>query len=416
MKKNTFLKWTGCLILFLCLIGVSSPEEWHIQLGIETPDYDGHGTGYADWYNMAGVKETASRGYDPSDAAEMLPPEPTYIILYFPHDDPAEPDYWPPPHSNLFSYDFRPPGFNQEIWHLEIWNRATSARDLFLWWKNLSNIPFRYGLYLYDETDENYYNIREQDSLRFLMPRGTKKFQLIVRDSVNIGIRILPYRNTITLGERVYFNAFLYEEDGDSFIVQPQWLSSDTCCRIEEPGLVFAVAHGRTTIVADYFGLRDSLFLEVTGSGERYNLELKEGWNLFSMPVLAPNMRKAYCLPFFQGDIYSYNSRTHTFNTADSLRLAKGYFAYAHTDTTLLIIGNPVHAFEFYLEAGWHLFGTISFPISASSIASDPPEALFPHVFWYSPRLRRYEFLESITPGKAFWLFVDRNAWIYLGD
>ncbi|MBN2542527.1 hypothetical protein JXI42_06640, partial [bacterium] len=411
------LKVILVISFILVLFTITAAEDWFIQLAIQTADYTGPGHGFRDGSNKAGVKDDASRGYDSHDAYKFTPPDPDYIILYFPHYDPGEPDYWAPPYDNIYAFDYRAPGFEEEIWHIDVYSARSVNTECLISRKKLEAVPAQYGIFLVNNATSDTFNIRFQDTVSATIPPVISDFELIVKDDIHSHIKIFPGYTSAVVGERLYMYTYIYTHDGDSFQVASNWEATGPSGIIEDPGQFFATSAGTNTIIADYCGFKDSVDIAITGEGSQVSINCWKGWNMFSMPVIPPNWNIEQCLPYFDGALYYYDPDSGDYFLTEVLDTFTGYFGYSQKDTSILVVGLPFDHHEEYLSAGWHLIGSISEAINISSGCRSVPEnALIRSFYKFNTLTNRYSRLSYLYPGNAFWVFMKADGTIILED
>ena len=100
-------------------------------------------------------------------------------------------------------------------------------------------------------------------------------------------------------------------------------------------------------------------------------LELTEGWNLFSIPVVPAASRAPVDLltdpssgaPLYEGSVWTWDARKRTYRVATRLTPGHGYWAYCPPDgaQTIALRGHPSGESVRSLAPGWHLIGPVGY-------------------------------------------------------
>ncbi|MCF8306602.1 MAG: hypothetical protein K9I71_09760, partial [Ignavibacteriales bacterium] len=121
------------------------------------------------------------------------------------------------------------------------------------------------------------------------------------------------------------------------------------------------------------------------------------GWNMVSVPVLAPDMTKTSLFPSATSSAFAFNNG---YQTADILVNGKGYWLKFGVNEEITIAGlrveepNPV-------VAGWNMVGPYDQEFPVSQIASDPPGIISSSFFGYDGG---YFTANTVYPGKGYWV------------
>jgi len=151
-------------------------EGWFLELPVRSADGK-----FQDIYNGLGIRPHASSGPDAYDAVEFMPPTTSYVQLYFPHDNPDDPENYWQDRPGKYTYDYRNMDWTEQIWTFEV-STNLSDTDLQISWPNIDSIPRDYQFCLEDlENGNRIEDLREVPSYSFNSGSGgVRSFRLIV--------------------------------------------------------------------------------------------------------------------------------------------------------------------------------------------------------------------------------------------
>ncbi|MDI6767078.1 MAG: T9SS type A sorting domain-containing protein [Bacteroidota bacterium] len=151
----------------------------------------------------------------------------------------------------------------------------------------------------------------------------------------------------------------------------------------------------------------DTIFLSGTGISEGFDTIIKQifepGWQLISLPL------KVICTPV-SGHSFSYEG---SYVIRDTLENGKGYWNKLKK-TELLFAGSPIETDTVSVNAGWNMIGSISIPISISSVVTQPEGIIRSLFFGY--KSDGYVMSDTIEPGRGYWIKVSQAGEIILQD
>lgn len=135
---------------------------------------------------------------------------------------------------------------------------------------------------------------------------------------------------------------------------------------------------------------------------------VEKGWNLISIPLVVSDYGKLNLFPTSITNAYSYNG---TYTISDTLKNGIGYWLKFSAVQNLSLEGLPILLDTITVVEGWNLIGSITTPISTSSISSIPPGSVMSKFFSYSGG---YSTTDTIYPGKGYWVKADQSGSIIL--
>lgn len=153
--------------------------------------------------------------------------------------------------------------------------------------------------------------------------------------------------------------------------------------------------------------LKDSI--KVSGSGiQSISLSINKGWNLVSLPLAITNSRINSLFTNTTSFAFSYNA---TYIQTDSLKKGIGYWLKFDSTLSFNITGIGIFRDTIDVVAGWNLIGSLSQPISISSIQTIPNGIISSSFYGYD---NSYLVVNTILPGKGYWIKVNSNGKLIL--
>lgn len=122
------------------------------------------------------------------------------------------------------------------------------------------------------------------------------------------------------------------------------------------------------------------------------------GWNMVSVPLGVSNYEKDNIFPSSNSNAYSYEGN---YRITNRLENGIGYWLKFPTITEVKMVGSIIPSDTIYLNVGWNLIGSISYPISVSSLETIPPGILCSKIYGY---FYGYYDATSLYPGRAYWV------------
>ena len=135
-------------------------------------------------------------------------------------------------------------------------------------------------------------------------------------------------------------------------------------------------------------------------------------WNLLSLPLRAADSLAAILFPSASSPAYSFEGGAG-YQSQEVLRQGRGYWMKFASADTLTVAGFLVESDSIEVVSGWNLVGSISVPVAAASIASDPPGMLTGQFYGYE---QGYAAADTIRQGKAYWVKSSAAGFFFLGE
>ena len=140
------------------------------------------------------------------------------------------------------------------------------------------------------------------------------------------------------------------------------------------------------------------------------NFAVQNRWNMVSVPLTVCDYRKTTLFPTAISPAFAYQ---RMYVSKDTLVNSTGYWMKFSGAQTIAMAGSPLTTDTIEVDTGWNLIGSISQPIMASSITSNPPGMITGRFFAYASN---YVTSDSIKPGNAYWVNVNQNGSLILSS
>jgi uncharacterized repeat protein (TIGR02543 family) len=128
------------------------------------------------------------------------------------------------------------------------------------------------------------------------------------------------------------------------------------------------------------------------------------GWNLSSLPVTVADPRLQTIFPSASSQAYAYSGQ---YIPSDTLVPGTGYWIKFAEAGDTVTTGEVITSGSVTVHAGWNMIGSISAPVAASSITSDPPNITTGQFFGYS---QGYVPSDTLYPVKGYWVKIAEDG------
>jgi hypothetical protein len=137
-------------------------------------------------------------------------------------------------------------------------------------------------------------------------------------------------------------------------------------------------------------------------------LTIFKGWNMVSIPVDAANRWRDSLFPDASSRAFTYEG---SYKAKDTLAVGRGYWIKYPNATMIPLRGVPVKTDTIQVTAGWNMVGSISEPVPAESVTTEPSGIKASNFFGYDGR---YAVADTLQPGKAYWIKMGQVGKIIL--
>jgi enediyne biosynthesis protein E4 len=148
---------------------------------------------------------------------------------------------------------------------------------------------------------------------------------------------------------------------------------------------------------------------DFVSGGALINYSAAKRWNLISIPFIPNDAGRSTLYPSSQSAAYKYSG--NLYHATDTLIHGTGYWLRLPEDSNFQVVAFPIMNDTIDVTAGWNLIGSVSEPISALSVESDPPGILQSDFWSYATR---YFVADSIFPSKGYWVKTSQSGKLIL--
>jgi hypothetical protein len=142
-------------------------------------------------------------------------------------------------------------------------------------------------------------------------------------------------------------------------------------------------------------------------------LALAGGWNLVSLPRIAPSNDPDILFAGRTGALFAFNHSTQNYESPSALGVGSGYWVKYDVATAVTISGSDLDSTSLTAaQPGWVLVGSLTNPIPTSSLRTVPTGSIDGLVFRYNRSTQGYEPAFEITSGEGYWVKVTQPCTI----
>jgi hypothetical protein len=173
------------------------------------------------------------------------------------------------------------------------------------------------------------------------------------------------------------------------------------------------VKTGVVTFYHDAGGAPHVVHVAGTGTADpsvQVLVDVDRSWNLVSLPLTVANDSVQEIFPGTVSDAYTFLQQSG-YQPRSTLERGSGYWLKFDSARTIQLTGLPESVDTVHVSAGWNLIGTAMDPVTAASIAKDPPGIVLSGFFGYS---NGYFPADSLLPGKGYWVKASADGIIVL--
>jgi hypothetical protein len=147
----------------------------------------------------------------------------------------------------------------------------------------------------------------------------------------------------------------------------------------------------------------------ITGNSTTMSVQLNSGWNLLSLPLSVVDPSLTTIFPNAISKAFSFESANY--QQLDSLENGFGYWVKFGSSTPIEISGSPQLFDTIIVYQGWNMIGSLSTPVSTSSITSIPSNIIASNFYGYQTQ---YLPTDTIYPGRGYWIKVQQAGKLVL--
>jgi hypothetical protein len=140
------------------------------------------------------------------------------------------------------------------------------------------------------------------------------------------------------------------------------------------------------------------------------DVNLNQGWNIVSVPVLAADMSTQTLFPDFNSPTYSYDNGYQSLTTLEN---GLGYWIRYANAGLVSICGIPAGTNSIPVYAGWNIIGVYGQNIPVASITTTPASILTSQFYGFNGGYTQPPTLEV---GKGYWIRASQNGVINISN
>ncbi len=377
--------------------------DWDILFGLYSSD-----SVFTDDWNFAGVDTLADDEWDSRDIQKYFPPVSEYAIIFFPHSNPSEPDYWAWPHNNDYASDIRSPLDSTKTWRMKIRSLYSHSNTLTIWWKDEGKMPGTYLPILIRE-DGDTMNMRERHQYTAVFPPGLQRWKFTVVPDYYEGISVNPASAIVHVAETRHFRAYLLHDSDSIMANTARWEYHGSGGFVDSNGYFTGSSPGGGFVLADIGGIVDSAEVTVIPGGDFYEISLNTGWNLISLPAVPSSNRVDDIFPDIIPPVYLWDADSQKSRTTDTLCFGRGYFVLSPSPSINEFSGSETDSIVAPIRRGWNMLGglneTIYYP---GDFSVYPPEIIMVPPFIFDEYV--YFLVDSVARTRGYWILSATNG------
>ncbi|KPK88295.1 hypothetical protein AMJ80_11255 [bacterium SM23_31] len=139
-----------------------------------------------------------------------------------------------------------------------------------------------------------------------------------------------------------------------------------------------------------------------------WNIALPAGWSMVSLGLDIGDASRSGIFPDAIS-VYEFEKR---YNMVTDLSKGKGYWVNLSKAYSTTIEDRAIDKLVLNLTEGWHMIGTISYPLAVGNITQDVPNSI-KAIYKYDRCYSRVT--DSLRQGEGYWIKVSNNATLTFG-
>ena len=139
------------------------------------------------------------------------------------------------------------------------------------------------------------------------------------------------------------------------------------------------------------------------------NIQVNNGWNLISVPVIVNDFRSESLFPTAQSDAFVY---TGIYEIRDTLKNGEGYWLKFSESQSISVSGIKLEADTVEVMEGWNIIGSLTKNISTTSIN---PLGLNIDSYFFNYD-NGYQITDSVKSGQGIWIKLNKSGQILVSE
>jgi hypothetical protein len=149
-------------------------------------------------------------------------------------------------------------------------------------------------------------------------------------------------------------------------------------------------------------------FLFTTANATTKFYQVKNGWNMVSLPQQVSDCAKSQIFPTAISALYQYDGN---YVVCDTLTTGLGCWLKFTSDQSIYMEGDVILSDTIRLYTGWNLIGALGVAYAVNDVRSDSPGVILSSIFGYN---HGYIITDSLEPCQGYWVKSSQSCQIIL--
>ncbi len=176
------------------------------------------------------------------------------------------------------------------------------------------------------------------------------------------------------------------------------------------PGLTNGTPYYFRVTSLDSLGLESTYSNDAGAMPDVFVFPMALGWNMVGVPLTEVNYCRSVLFPFAASSAYSFEGG---YVARDTLANGRGYWLKLNCSQYVSMDGGLRTQDTIEVREGWNMVGSISAPVAAAQITSDPGGLVTSQFYGYA---HGYHVSDTIEPGRGYWVKLNQNGKLVLSS
>ncbi len=176
------------------------------------------------------------------------------------------------------------------------------------------------------------------------------------------------------------------------------------------PGLTNGTPYYFRVTSLDSVGLESAYSNDAGAMPDVFVFPMALGWNMVGVPLTEVNYCRSVLFPFAASSAYSFEGG---YVAKDTLANGRGYWLKLNCSQYVSMDGGLRAWDTINVREGWNMVGSISAPVAALQITSDPGGLVTSQFYGYA---HGYHISDTIEPGRGYWVKLNQNGKLVLSS